>query len=61
MDFAFSPDQTLLRNAARAFLDEHCKPALVRSLMDDPRGESEALWKEIAQLGWLGLALPEEA
>src|SRR5262245_4835855 len=27
--------------------------------MDDPRGESEAMWKDIAQLGWLGLALPE--
>jgi alkylation response protein AidB-like acyl-CoA dehydrogenase len=27
--------------------------------MDDARGESEALWKEMAQLGWLGLALPE--
>lgn len=61
MDFAFNPDQTLLKNAARAFLDEHCKPELVRSLFDDPRGESEPLWKEIAQLGWLGLSLPEEA
>ncbi|MGH7333081.1 MAG: acyl-CoA dehydrogenase family protein [Candidatus Rokuibacteriota bacterium] len=61
MDFSFSPDQQLLKNAARAFLDEHCKPAFVRTMFDDPRGESEALWKEIAQLGWLGLALPEEA
>jgi alkylation response protein AidB-like acyl-CoA dehydrogenase len=60
MDFSFTPDQTLLKNAARAFLDEHCKPATVRLLWDDPRGESEAMWKEMAQLGWLGLALPEE-
>jgi alkylation response protein AidB-like acyl-CoA dehydrogenase len=60
MDFSFTPDQTLLRNSARAFLDEHCKPAAVRLLWDDPRGESEAMWKEMAQLGWLGLALPEE-
>jgi alkylation response protein AidB-like acyl-CoA dehydrogenase len=60
MDFAFTPDQTLLKNSARAFLDEHCKPATVRLLWDDPRGESEAMWKEMAQLGWLGLALPEE-
>ena len=60
MDFSFSSDQQLLKNSARAFLDEHVKPALVRSLIDDPRGESEALWKEMAQLGWLGLSLPEE-
>jgi alkylation response protein AidB-like acyl-CoA dehydrogenase len=59
VDFAFTADQQLLKNSARAFLDEHCKPALVRALMDDPRGESEAMWKEMAQLGWLGLALPE--
>ncbi|HEY3101519.1 MAG TPA: acyl-CoA dehydrogenase family protein [Methylomirabilota bacterium] len=60
MDFSFSADQQLLRNSARAFLDEHSKPAHVRALWDDPRGESEALWKEMAQLGWLGLALPED-
>jgi alkylation response protein AidB-like acyl-CoA dehydrogenase len=59
VDFSFTGDQQLLKNSARAFLDEHCKPALVRSLMDDPRGESEAMWKEMAQLGWLGLSLPE--
>ncbi|HEU4369870.1 MAG TPA: acyl-CoA dehydrogenase family protein [Methylomirabilota bacterium] len=60
MDFAFTPDQTLLKNSARAFLDEHCKPATVRLLWDDPRGESAAMWKEMAQLGWTGLSLPEE-
>src|SRR5438128_2250478 len=60
MDFAFTSDQTLLKNSARAFLDEHCKPAAVRLLWDDPRGESAAMWKEMAQLGWLGLSLPEE-
>ena len=60
MDFTFTPDQILLKNSARAFLDEHVKPASVRLLWDDPRGESETLWKEMAQLGWLGLSLPEE-
>ena len=59
MDFSFSSDQQLLKNSARAFLDEHCKPATVRLLWDDPRGESESMWKEMAQLGWLGLSLPE--
>jgi len=60
VDFALSPDQQLLRGAARAFLDEHVTPALVRTLWDDPRGERDDLWKEMARLGWLGLALPEE-
>src|SRR2546426_10569782 len=59
MDFAFSGDQQLLKNAARAFLDERCTSPIVRGLWDDPRGESEAMWKDMAQLGWLGLSLPE--
>src|SRR3989442_7203152 len=59
MDFAFNDDQQLLKNAARSFLDEQCTSAVVRGLWDDPRGESEAMWKDMAQLGWLGLSLPE--
>src|SRR5947199_9393319 len=59
MDFSFTSDQQLLKNSARAFLDEHCKPAAVRLLWDDPRGESDTMWKDMAQLGWLGLSLPE--
>src|SRR2546429_7273915 len=59
MDFAFSPDQQLLKNSARAFLDDPMEPAAVRLLWEDPRGESETTWKEMAQHGWLGLSLPE--
>ena len=59
MNFAFSEDQQLLRGAARAFLDEQVSPAAVRALWDDPRGERDGLWKEMARLGWLGLSLPE--
>src|SRR5438105_13920578 len=59
MDFSSTPAQHRLKNPARPFLDEHGKPATVRLLWDDPRGKSEAMWKEMAQLGWLGLSLPE--
>jgi alkylation response protein AidB-like acyl-CoA dehydrogenase len=60
MDFSFSPDQQLLKSSARAFLDEHCRSAFVRRMMDDPVGHDDGLWKELAQLGWLGLPLPDE-
>jgi alkylation response protein AidB-like acyl-CoA dehydrogenase len=60
VDFAFTSDQLLLKNSARAFLDEHCTAAKVRLMWEEARGASEALWKDMAQLGWLGLALPEE-
>jgi alkylation response protein AidB-like acyl-CoA dehydrogenase len=60
MNFSFSEDQILLRNSVRAALDEQCKPAHVRAMMEDPRGFSETLWGEMAKLGWLGLPLAEE-
>jgi alkylation response protein AidB-like acyl-CoA dehydrogenase len=60
MNFSFSEDQTLLRNSVRAALDEQCKPAHVRAMMEDDRGYGEALWSEMAKLGWLGLPFAEE-
>src|SRR5262249_36869814 len=60
MNFAFTDDQVLLRNSVRAALDEQCKPAHVREMMEDTRGYGEALWGEMAKLGWLGLPFPEE-
>jgi alkylation response protein AidB-like acyl-CoA dehydrogenase len=60
MNFSFSEDQTLLRNSVRAALDEQCKPAHVRAMMEDDRGYGEALWAEMAKLGWLGLPFAEE-
>ena len=60
MNFSFSDDQTLLKNSARALLDEHCKPEHVRAMQEDARGYGEALWGEMAKLGWLGLPFPEQ-
>jgi alkylation response protein AidB-like acyl-CoA dehydrogenase len=60
MNFAFSDDQVLLRNSVRAALDEQCTPEHVRAMMDDTRGHGEALWGEMAKLGWLGLPFAEE-
>ena len=61
MNFSFSEDQTLLRNSVRAALDEQCKPAHVRAMMEDGgSGYSQSLWAEMAKLGWLGLPFAEE-
>jgi alkylation response protein AidB-like acyl-CoA dehydrogenase len=60
MDFAFTPDQELLRQSVRAFLEEKSPTRVVRQLMDDPLGYSEPLWAELAALGWLGLPFPEQ-
>lgn len=55
-----SEQQEFLRTNAREFLERECPPTLVRQIMEDERGYSPDLWRSIAELGWIGLALPEE-
>jgi alkylation response protein AidB-like acyl-CoA dehydrogenase len=59
MDFGFSEQQDLLRASARQFLERECPPDVVRRLSDDPQGDSADLWQKMAELGWMGLVLPE--
>jgi alkylation response protein AidB-like acyl-CoA dehydrogenase len=70
-DFGFGEDEQLLRDLARRFLDEHLPVERLRALVAaDPdaayhRGErpawDEGIWKQIGELGWAGLAVPETA
>ncbi len=70
-DFGFGEDEQLLRDLARRFLDENLPVERLRALVAaDPaavyeRGErpgwDEGLWKQICELGWTGLAVPEAA
>jgi alkylation response protein AidB-like acyl-CoA dehydrogenase len=60
MNFSFSDDQVLLKNSVRSALDEQCKSAHVRAMMEDAKGYGEPLWGEMAKLGWLGLPFAEE-
>ena len=60
MDFGFNEEQEMLRQSARALLEKECPSTVVRKLMDDERGFDPALWKKMAELGWLGLVIPEE-
>ncbi len=59
MNFGFNEEQDLLRKEARRFLDDRCPIEAVRRVMESDAGYSEALWNEIAELGWLGITLPE--
>ncbi len=60
MNFAFSEEQELLRETARRFLEQKAPSEVVRKLMETEDGYEPALWREIAQLGWQGMAIPEE-
>jgi alkylation response protein AidB-like acyl-CoA dehydrogenase len=60
MDFGFSEEQKLLRRTAREFLERECSMATVRELMQSESGYDPAIWTKMAELGWLGLLLPEK-
>ena len=60
MTFAFSEEQQELRSTAARFLEEKSSSAIVRELMETDTGFDEGTWKQMADLGWLGMAIPEE-
>jgi len=59
MNFDFSDDQKLLRDQARKFLSEKCTTKTVRRVFEGDAGYDRDLWKAIAEMGWLGTAIPE--
>jgi alkylation response protein AidB-like acyl-CoA dehydrogenase len=56
----FTEEQDELRSSARRFLEEKSSSETVRKLMDDEAGFDEAVWRQMAGLGWMGMAIPEE-
>ncbi len=60
MDFGFSEEQEMLRDAARRFLEAECPATFVRRMMADETAHSTELWKKIAAQGWPGILVPEE-
>lgn len=54
-----SEEQAQLLEVAEAFCRDKSPIDKVRSLIDDELGYDTALWQEIAELGWLGIGVPE--
>lgn len=61
MQLALTEDQELLAKTAADFVEERSPVARFRALRDagDPVGFSKTLWKEMAELGWVGIPFPE--
>ena len=60
MDFSFTEEQDMLRMSAKDFLAKECPKARVREMAKDKRGYDPQVWHRMAELGWMGLVLPEE-
>ena len=61
MDFEFSEDQELLRETVKRFLEDKAPVTpYVRERIEDERGDRDEVWKDLVDLGLLGILIPEE-
>jgi alkylation response protein AidB-like acyl-CoA dehydrogenase len=60
MNFDFSDEQKQMRDEARKFLAEKCPPKAVRAVLDGKVPYDKDLWKGLAEMGFLGVAIPEK-
>jgi acyl-CoA dehydrogenase len=60
MNFDFSDELKLLREEARRFLSERNALGAARRVLEGEAAYDKALWRAMAEMGWLGAAIPEE-
>jgi alkylation response protein AidB-like acyl-CoA dehydrogenase len=58
--FDLTDEQQAIRSTARDFLAARYKSERIRELADSELGFEQSDWQEMAELGWTGLAFPEE-
>ncbi|MBL8774779.1 MAG: acyl-CoA/acyl-ACP dehydrogenase [Acidimicrobiales bacterium] len=59
MEFTFSDDQEALRGAVRQFLAAESPMSYVRERWESDDGVTDEVWRQIVDLGWTGLLVPE--
>ena len=59
MNFEFSEDSLTLRDQARGFFRDNCGSKVVRHVQEGNEAYAVALWRKMADMGWLGAAIPE--
>jgi len=59
MDYQYTKEQKMYQDSARTFFNKEWTFDLLRDVLDK-RGYSEALWKKIVDLGWVGMLIDEK-
>jgi alkylation response protein AidB-like acyl-CoA dehydrogenase len=61
MEFTFSEEQEDFRRAVATTLAAEVPSTYVRAMLEDEVGVTPELWSMMAELGWLGVLVPESA
>ncbi len=61
VNFDFTDDQQAIKRTAHDFLAARYKPETMRELAADERGFTDEQWRQLAELGWPGVVVPEDA
>ena len=61
MDLSLNEEQKMIAESAVVFLQEKSTTAQVRKVSETEGGLDRALWQEVVEMGWCGVALPEAA
>lgn len=59
MDFSLDEETILLRNSAEQYLRDNCPTSFVKEVAKEEVGFSRTMWREMVNLGWLGLIYDE--
>ena len=59
MDLALNDTQQLIQDSARDFVRGACPRDVLLQLDRDPALVMAGIWKQMAELGWTGMAIPE--
>ncbi|NCF44211.1 MAG: hypothetical protein GWP70_05240 [Proteobacteria bacterium] len=59
MNFGFTEEQNLLKDQVQRFMKEACPMTRVREISASENAFDKDLWQQAADLGWLGLTIPE--
>jgi len=60
LDLNLTESEEMLRKAALDFMRRDAPKEVVQKLQDTETGITDALWKMAADMGWLGIIIPEE-
>lgn len=58
-NFGLNSDQQALKATLRRYLENECPMALTREIINSPNRYSEKSWRELSELGFIGLGIPE--